>query len=100
MKRMDRCAAWCTGRLPGRSLGKSRRLSPLTAPWPPLVRSRPLTHARMRAQARPEGCVLLATGASGGVAAESRVIAPQFVPVSQVVLVALKCSRELKLGGA
>ena len=43
--------------------------------------------------------MLRATGASGGVAAERRVIAPQFVPVSQVVLVALKCSRELKLDG-
>ncbi|KAK9839466.1 hypothetical protein WJX81_003902 [Elliptochloris bilobata] len=42
---------------------------------------------------------LATSGASGGVAAERKVIAPQLVPISQIVLVALKCHRELKLSG-
>ncbi len=33
-------------------------------------------------------------GASGGAAAERRVIAPQFVPVSQIVLLTVKVLRE------
>ncbi len=36
-------------------------------------------------------------GASGGAAAEKRIIAPQFIPISQLVLIAMKCRRELRM---
>lgn len=35
-------------------------------------------------------------GASGGVAAAARVIAPQFIPISQLVLLTVKVQGELR----